>query len=126
MAKLAGTVLQSDIKGGREDMSDMIYNISPTDVPMFTAAGKDDADAVFTEWKIDSLAAADGNNAQPEGNEHTFALPAFTTRIGDYCQISDKTAIVAGTTEAVKKAGRKNEMGYQMAKRSKELKRDLA
>lgn len=126
MAKIAGTVTTTDIKGNREDLSDMIYNISPTETPLLSAAGKDDADAIFTEWQIDALATADGANFQPEGNVNTFALPAMTTRVGNVCQISDKTAIVSGTVDAVKKAGRKNEMGYQMAKRSKELKRDIA
>ena len=46
-------------------------------------------------------------------------------RVGNYCQISDKTVLVSGTLDAVDKAGRKNELSYQMAKKGKELKRDM-
>ena len=45
--------------------------------------------------------------------------------MGNYTQISDKTVVVSGTQEAVDKAGRKSELSYQIAKRSKELKRDM-
>jgi FKBP-type peptidyl-prolyl cis-trans isomerase (trigger factor) len=37
-----------------------------------------------------------------------------TVRLGNYSQISRKTVIVSMTEEAVDKAGRKSEMGYQV------------
>jgi hypothetical protein len=126
MAKLTGTYVTGDAKGLREDLSDMIYNISPEKTPMLSLLKRDKADAVLTEWQTDSLTDAVTTNAVSEGNEATYATPAATSRIGNYCQISEKTARVSGTLDAVKKAGRKNEMGYQMAKKSAELKRDIA
>lgn len=115
-----------DIKGIREELSNVIYNISPTETPFMSNAGRASADAVFTEWQIDSLAAPDGNNAQLEGDDiATFQTQGVTSRIGNYCQISRKTALVGGTTEAVKKAGRASEMAYQLSKRSAEIKRDM-
>jgi len=48
-----------------------------------------------------------------------------TTRLANFCQILDKGVIVSGTQEATDKAGRRSEMAYQIAKRGKELKRDL-
>lgn len=124
MAKLTGTVTTGDIKGAREDLSDMIYNITPRKTPLMSSIGKGKATGTLHEWQIDTLADPVAN-AQPEGNEHTFALPGFTTRLGNACQISDKTAIASGTADAVKKAGRGKEMAYQMSKRAPELKRDI-
>ena len=48
-----------------------------------------------------------------------------TTRLGNRTQISRKAVIVSGTLESVSKAGRNNEMAYQISKASKELKRDM-
>lgn len=126
MSAFTGTYVTGDAKGLREDLSDMIYNISPTKTPMLSAIGRSSASAVLHEWQEDSLTDAITTNAVAEGNEATFATPDATNRIGNYCQISEKTALVSGTLDKVKKAGRKNEMGYQMAKRSAELKRDIA
>lgn len=47
-----------------------------------------------------------------------------TVRLGNYQQISSKFAIVTDTENAIKKAGRGNEMSYQIAKRLGELKRE--
>ena len=49
--------------GQREDLSDVIYNISPTDTPFMSSIGKTKATAVYHEWQTDSLAAASLSNA---------------------------------------------------------------
>jgi hypothetical protein len=48
-----------------------------------------------------------------------------TTRAGNRTQIFQKTVQIAGTLEAVDKAGRKSEKAYQLAKASSEVKRDM-
>jgi hypothetical protein len=60
-----------------------------------------------------------------EGDDATDDAATATTRLGNTCQISDKVPRVSGTQEAVLKAGRGSEMEYQIAKRAKELKRDM-
>lgn len=60
-----------------------------------------------------------------EGDDATTDAGTATTRVYNYCGISDKVALVTGTQEAVKKAGRRSEMAFQMANRMKELKRDV-
>jgi len=87
--------------------------------------GRGDAIAVNHEWQTDALAAASATNFNEEGSTLTAAEPSATTRIGNICQISLKTTLVSGTLDAVSKAGRKEELAYQMSKRSKELKRDM-
>lgn len=46
-------------------------------------------------------------------------------RLSNTCIISDKVPRVTGTQESIVKAGRGSEMEYQIAKRAKELKRDM-
>lgn len=125
MAQATGTFDSYDVTGNREDLLDKIFDISPTDCPVQVAIGKSKAKATKHEWQTDALATADADNAQIEGNEYTYADPTATTRVGNYTQIFRKTIKVSGTQEAVDKAGRSSEIGYQAAKRSKEIKRDL-
>ena len=111
--------------GQREDLTDIIYDISPTETPFMSSIGKTKATAVYHEWQTDSLAAATTANAAVEGADATSATLAPTVRLGNYCQIIQKTVQVSGTLDAVNKAGRKSEKAYQLAKASAELKRDL-
>ena len=111
--------------GLREDLSDVIYNISPTETPFMSSVGKNKAAAVYHEWQTDTLASATTANAAVEGADATSATLSPTTRVGNYTQIIQKTVQVSGTIEAVNKAGRKSEKAYQLAKASAEIKRDL-
>jgi len=125
MAQVSNTYSTYDAVGEREDLSNVIYNISPTDTPFMSAIAKAKASFTNHEWQKDSLAAASGANAAIEGNEVTFSAPTATTRLGNYSQIAVKSVIVSGTLEATNKAGRNNELAYQISKASKELKRDM-
>ena len=125
MAQVTGTYSVYDAKGLREDLSDIIYSISPTDTPFMSGIGKEKATAVLHEWQTDSLANAVANNAQIEGDEIGFSAPSATTRVNNRTQISRKSVIVTGTLDSVSKAGRNNELAYQISKASKELKRDM-
>jgi hypothetical protein len=111
--------------GQREDLTDVIYNISPTETPFMSSIGKTKATAVYHEWQTDSLAAATTANAAVEGADASDATLAPTTRLGNYTQILQKTIKVSGTLDTVNKAGRKSEKAYQLAKASQEIKRDL-
>lgn len=124
MAQPANTFDTYDAVGIREDLSDIIFNISPTDTPFFTGCGRTSAKAVTHEWQTDSLAAA-ASNAVIEGDEATLDAVTATQRLSNVTQIMDKTAVVTGTQEAVDKAGRTREMAYQVAKKTRELKRDI-
>jgi len=125
MAQVTGTFSSYDAVGQREDLSDIIYSIAPTDTPFMSGIAKEQASAVLHEWQTDSLAAATANNAQIEGDEISFSAPSATTRLGNRTQISRKSVIVSGTLDTVSKAGRNNELAYQISKASKELKRDM-
>jgi hypothetical protein len=127
MTIIANTYTAYDARGIREELSDVIYRISPEETPFISNVGKGGTvDNTYFEWQNDALAAATTNNAQLDGNDYT-AFPAAvpTTRLGNYCQISTKQVLVSGRVDRVKKAGRKSELSYQLALRSAELKRDM-
>ena len=110
--------------GIREDLSNIIYNISPMDTPFLSSCGRDTCDNTLFEWQTDSLAAAAANQ-QLEGDVPDALAVSETTRLGNYTQISFKTVATTGTAEAVDFAGRRSSQAYQMAKRAKEIKRDM-
>jgi hypothetical protein len=124
MAQAAGTTDTYDLVGLAEDIEDVIFNISPTDTPLLTMAKKKSASNTLHQWQTDTLAAAAANRAI-EGDDSTYATAAPTTMLSNYTQISKKTVMVSGTADKVRKYGRKEEFAYQIAKRGKELKRDI-
>jgi len=111
--------------GQREDLIDVIYDISPTETPILSTLARTKATAVFHEWQTDILAAATAANAAVEGADPSAATISPTVRLGNYCQIVQKTIQVSNTLEAVNKAGRKSEKAYQLSRASQELKRDM-
>jgi hypothetical protein len=111
--------------GNREDLSDMIYRIDPTDTPFMTGVDKEKASAVLHEWQTQSLASPDTANAQLEGDDAVTIAATPTVRLNNRTQISSKTARVSGTQQAVEHAGRDDEMAYQEMLKGLELKRDI-
>jgi len=124
MALPANTLATYQAIGNREDLSDMIYRIDPTDTPFMSGAAKEKATAVLHEWQTQALAAA-ASNAQLEGDDANTDATTVTVRLTARCQISTKTARVSGTQQAVEHAGRDNELAYQEMLKGLELKRDL-
>ena len=91
MAAVTGSFKTYDSVGNREDLSDVITNISPTETPFISmVAGKGKADGVYHEWQTDALAAVNTANAVVEGHAAPGSTSAPTTRTGNYCQISEK------------------------------------
>lgn len=124
MTQETGTNSTYDFIGNREDLTDVIYMISPTKTPFLSGIGKAKARATLHEWQVDALNAA-ANNARIEGDAAAFTTLVVTTRLGNRTQISDKIPRITGTQEAVDKAGRDSEMAYQLYKCGLELKRDM-
>lgn len=113
--------------GNREDLTDVIYNIAPTETPFMSNIGRTKCTSTFHEWQTDSLATA-ALNQNLEGDDYDSAgldASVVTTRVTNYTTISAKTLIISGSHESTLKAGRKSEIAYQVAKKGKELKRDI-
>lgn len=125
MALPTNTLTSFSAVGNREDLSNIIYDVSPTETPVLSMIPKTKATGTKHEWQIHALTAASGSNAVLEGDDATTDASTTTTRLYNYRQISDKVARVTGTQEAVDKAGRRSEMAFQMESRMKEIKRDV-
>ena len=110
--------------GIREDLADIIYNISPTETPFMSGVGKTKATNTLHQWQTDALSAV-AANAQAEGATITYPTINPTVKLGNYTQISSKSVQLSGTNEATVAAGRNSELAYQVAKSAKELKRDM-
>jgi hypothetical protein len=124
MAIVTNTFTTYSAKGIREDLSNVITNISPEETPYMSNIGRENVSNSLFEYQTDVLAAA-ATNAQLEGDDVTsFDAVTATVRLQNYAQISRKTIILSATEETVNKAGRRSELAYQIAKRGSELKRD--
>jgi hypothetical protein len=110
--------------GMREDLTDVIYNISPTDTPFISNIGTGTASNRYHEWQIDSLAAV-ADSPAIEGDDATIAALTPTTRKGNRTQINQKAFGISGSDLAANNAGRGVEMAYQEAKKGLELRRDM-
>ena len=110
--------------GNREDLTDMIYRIAPTATPFISGIEREAATATKHEWQTQDLATA-AANAQLEGDDPTTNATTVTVRLANITQISYKVARVTGTQQAVKSAGRSNELAYQAMLKGLELKRDM-
>jgi len=124
MAIVTNTFTTFDAKGIREDLSNIITQISPEETPYMSNIGRESISNTLFEWQTDALASAAANK-QIEGDDvASFEAVTATVRLQNYAQISRKTIILSDTEETVNKAGRRSELAYQIAKRSAELKRD--
>lgn len=124
MTAPTGTLQTYQAIGNREDLIDLIVNISPSKTPVLSMTESAKASGVLHEWQTDALAAPTAN-AQIEGDDATGAALTPTVRANNYCQILRKIYIVSETQEAVAKAGRGSEEGYQAQKAMKELANDI-
>lgn len=110
--------------GNREDLIDVITNISPLETWFTSNTADGRADAIKHEWQTDALAAA-AANAAIEGDDATNVAVVPTARVQNSCQILRKVFQITSTQQAIKKAGRVDEVDYQTMKSTKELAKDI-
>ena len=124
MAQPTNTYDTYDNVGIREDLLDTIYNVDPDDTPLLSKMKKGKATNTLHEWQTDQLDAPSATNAQIEGDDVTHAAITPTVRLGNYTQIFRKDAVITGTAEATRRAGRGREASYQIMLKGKALKTD--
>ena len=124
MTAPTGTFQSYQQIGVREDLSDIIDNISPTDTPFYSRVEKVKTGSTSPEWQTDALDAA-AANLMIEGDDATTNTAVPTVRLKNYIQTSQKTPRVSGIARELDTAGRGDELDYQVMKRGKELKNDI-
>ena len=124
MAQPSNTFDSYDAVGIREDLENVIYDVSPEETPFYSSCKKLKATNTYHEWQTDSLRAA-GANAHIEGDATTAEARVATTRLGNYTQIFKNAVVIPDTDKGLDKAGRASEMAYQVLKIAKEQKLDI-
>lgn len=124
MANVTGTYKTYDQVGKKEDIEDIIYDISPTLTPFTSTIGTSTASAVLHQWQQDELAVV-GDNAVLEGADAGTASADTTELKSAHTQIFSKVVQTSGTADVVEKYGRGSELQYQIAKKGKEMRRDI-
>ena len=126
MAQPTNTFDTYDAVGIREDLSDVVKNISPWETPFYSGIRSGEkANSTLVEWEVDELSSVDASNQVIEGDEATLDAISAPSKFNNRTQIFDKTAVVSGTSQAVVSAGGTVKMAYQIVKKTKELKRDI-
>jgi hypothetical protein len=113
-----------DAKGIKEDLQDVIYNVSPEETPLYSACAKMKATNTYHEHQTDALRAS-GANAHVEGDDTTADAVVATSRLGNYTQIFKNAVVIPDTDNGLSKAGRGKELAYQVMKIAKEQKLDI-
>jgi len=124
MAQPSNTFDSYDSVGIREDLSNVIYNVSPEETPFYSKAKKTSAKNTLVEWQTDALRAS-AANAHIEGDATAGEARSATTRLGNYTQIFKNAVVVPDTDEGLDKAGRAKEVAYNTLKIAKEQKLDI-
>jgi hypothetical protein len=124
MAKVTNAFDSYTSKGNREDLSEIIYNISPEETPVVSMAGKRAVKSTLFEHQTESLPAVN-TDAKLEGDSIAATASNNTVRNSNQCQILYRSAAVTGTEAAIDRAGVADAMAHQLSIMSRALKRDV-
>jgi len=124
MAKVTNAFDTYTATADREDLSNIIYNISPMQTPFMSSIGKRSVKNVVFDWQTESLPTP-SSSGELEGFELSRSTSTATVRQSNVCMISKRDATVTGSQESSDPAGKRSEMAHQLAIMSKALKRDM-
>ncbi|MDB4507454.1 DUF5309 domain-containing protein [bacterium] len=124
MAKVTNAFDTYSATADREDLSNIIYNISPMQTPFMSSIGKRNIKNVVFDWQTEALPTPSAAG-QLEGFELSRSTATATTRVSNVAMISKRDATVTGSQDASDPAGKRSEMAHQLAIMSKALKRDM-
>jgi hypothetical protein len=112
-----------DLVGKKEDVSDYISLITPTDTPFLASIKTESVDNTLYQWQEDQLRAV-GMNAKIEGAEAVDSTRDQPNMRQNGTQIMEETFKVSGTADAVKTYGRDKTTARETMKTGKLLKMD--
>jgi len=124
MAKVTNAFDTYSATADREDLSNIIYNISPMQTPFMSSIGKKSIKNVVFDWQTEVLPTPVATG-QLEGFELSRAAATATARVSNVAMISSRDATVTGSQDASDPAGKRSEMAHQLAVMAKALKRDM-
>ena len=118
MAVTANTNETYDVTTIREDLSEAMASITPTETILMSSIGTRNVDNTFFEWSEVDLAAT-GVNRQIEGDVGlSNTSPTNAVRKGAHTQISAKVVEVSSTNQAVNGVANAQTVAKQVAELS--------
>lgn len=109
-------------KGNREQLEAAIYNIDPSDTPLFSLAEQKKTGGVTWDFQTENLPDANLIGGQVEGYINENSAPVMTVRHSATTMLSKVDATVTGDQQAADAAGKpEGEMAHQMALKGKAL-----
>lgn len=109
----------------REDLLDVISDVSPDDNPLSTMLATTTAKGTYHEWPEDYLSRPSSVSSAAEGASTTYSDLTQPSRRGNITHIISQSYRVSGTERAVSVAGMGDPFAYQKAKALREWKNKL-
>ena len=109
--------------GVKENISDVITNLSPRKTPFQSGIGNEKVTQPLFQWQEDSLRAV-AANAKIDGDDASYVAAVPTVMRSNYTQIFAESIVVSDRADVISTYGRKREFAYQMAKSAAQVKRD--
>lgn len=109
----------------REDLIDIITDVSPDENPLTTMLATTDATQTLHEWPEDYIARPSSNSKSIEGSAATYSDLVQPGRRSNICQIITQTFRVSGTERSVSVAGMGDPLDYQAEKALRQWKNQL-
>ena len=110
--------------GIREELDNVIYDITPAETPFLSSIAQETVGSTLFEWQTHSLNAVSKTGAL-DGDDAPKNAYVATTKLTNYTHIRTRDARVSGSGRAVDTAGRADDLDFQILNRGVELKRDM-
>jgi hypothetical protein len=107
----------------REDLLDLITNLTPQETQLFSGLGTAEASSIRHEWGKDTLDSV-AVNAKVEGAASTGRTLTQPERLINYTQILEKVYDITDTERAVDSAGFEDRLAYEADKAFRSLAND--
>lgn len=109
----------------REDLIDLISDVSPDENPLSTMLGTTVARGTYHEWAEDYISRPSSVSSSYEGKATEYSDLTQPSRRGNFTHIISQSFRVSGTERAVAVAGMSDPFQYQKAKALKQWKNNL-
>lgn len=116
---------RSDFDHAREDIMDIIFDVTRTDRPFMDNSGRGAATNTYHEWVTDKLDPVDTDNAWVDGAVYDPNAVTKPERMGNHCQISMRPFRVTRRAQRINKVGSNDETARQIARKGQELANDI-
>jgi hypothetical protein len=124
MALGFGNTYDSTSGALREDLLDLLTNLTPKETQLISGLGTSTANSIRHEWLIDTLTAVK-DNSQLEGASITYHNVTNPSRLANYTQIFKQGYKVSDSERAVDEASFSDRYNYEKTKALAMLKNDM-